>query len=75
MNKNQNIIVITDGKYSEQISKYLSRYKRFILCPNDDIYILKTIKSISENNNMFFEINNYSPKKISQDILLGGKIE
>lgn len=73
---NQNTLVIADGIYANKIIEYLNTYNRFVICNNSKEEIVKAIKSFTESDDYSCPVHikmNYSPKKISADIVGGSK--
>ena len=70
INCKQNIIVILDGDQEGVIRRYLEKYNRYIICENTAssiITALSNLKSIDLISRQI--IDNFSPQKISNDLL------
>lgn len=70
----QNILVIADGKYKNEIIEYLKTFNRFYLCDNDENSIINALVEIAKQGDYVCpnEIKDkFSPKKIAADILRG----
>ena len=77
MGGNQNILVIVDGPYGRELQEYLESFKRFIIVENNRDDIEKALLNLFTNDNLInidydFVRKNFSPAKISADLICGG---
>lgn len=68
------ILVILDGRYSDQIYNYLKKFERFEFCDNNEESIrIKLKKILREKKNVNKEnIFKLSPKEVSKKLIEGG---
>lgn len=74
MDTDQNILVIADGEYSQEIIEYLESFKRFFISKNKKNSIKEAIKTIGNISNYKCPDHikhSFSPKSISDTIING----
>lgn len=70
-NSTKPILVILDGKYSDEIKEYLSSFKRFEFCENNKESIQKAVSRIIEGKTAvdLSEIEKLSPQSVARQLI------
>lgn len=66
---NKPILVILDGEYKNEITEYLSKYNRFIICENNIEDINFKIQESLRENKSYAPCIEFSPPKIASKLL------
>lgn len=66
---NKPILVLLDGEHKEEMRKYLESFNRYIICNNTVEEITESIMNMIENFKEYTPSIEFSPDKISEDIL------
>lgn len=71
-NTDKVILIILDGKYKEEIKRYLEKFQRFEFCDNNEESIRNTLMKIQANNYSvnLSKIKLLSPKYIGRKIVM-----
>ena len=73
MNRKSEILVISDGPYSEKITAYLETYHRFWICHNTPESIHNTLNKILSNScDREYDVDSFSPQRIAANLISGG---